>query len=42
MAALLVGIETPRYTYEEAVMLANRRSESHFINQQMGGLFRGR
>ena len=39
IAQMLTGIETPRFTYEEALMAANQRAESTFISQAM---FRGR
>ncbi len=42
LAALLTGIETVRYTREEAIQLANRRSESQYINRQLGAVFGGR
>ena len=42
IAAMLSGVETPRYTYEEALQVANRRAESNYITNAMSGLFRGR
>jgi hypothetical protein len=40
VAAMLSGIETVRYTYEEALALANRRSESNYIRNSMRSMFR--
>lgn len=42
VAAMLSGIDTPRYSMEEAIAMANRASESNYIQNAMGGLFRGR
>lgn len=42
IATMLSGIDTPRYTYEEALMQANRAAESNYIASAMTGMFRGR
>lgn len=42
IASMLSGIDTPRYTYEEALMVANRAAESNYVAAAMGSLFRGR
>jgi hypothetical protein len=42
IAMMLAGIDTPRYGYEEALQMANRRAESHYITNAMGSMFRGR
>ena len=35
LATMLAGIETERYTREEAIREANRRTEMNFINRAM-------
>lgn len=42
VAKMLTGIDTVRYTQEEAMTLANRRAESRYITNAMKGLFGGR
>ena len=42
IATLLSGIDTPRYSLEEAIAMANRASESNYIASAMSGMFRGR